>query len=139
LYSVSFQKIYIDTENVFPELTAIIDVEDGVVKAISWDDGCLFCPDSECSTNTYGYDGEAANVGTPVGSCGTTRSDCDAGVTNQSTGCDLKLHIVWTGTDGNGLAFQSSAYRFSAFPNQDWSDNLNLPTSLADLGISLGA
>jgi hypothetical protein len=49
----------------------------------------------------------------------------------------LKLHIVWTGTDGNGLAFQSSAYRFSAFPNQDWSDNLNLPTSLSDLGITL--
>jgi hypothetical protein len=133
---VSFQKIYINTDKVFPELTAIIDVEDGVVKAISWDDGCLFCPDSECSTNTFGYDGKAASVGTPVGSCGKTRTECDLGVIADSTECDLKLHIVWTGTDANGIAFQSSAYRFSAFPDQDWSDSLNLPTNLGDLGIS---
>eukprot|EP00980_Cylindrotheca_fusiformis_P015056 scaffold4157_cov136-Cylindrotheca_fusiformis.AAC.6 len=122
------------TANVFPELTAIIDVEDGVVQAISWDDGCLFCKDSECSKNTFGFNGQEADIGAPVGSCGTARTACDV----DSPECDLKLHVVWTGTDVDGDPFLSSAYRFSAFPKQEWGDSLDFPTSFSDLGISFG-
>jgi hypothetical protein len=51
----------------------------------------------------------------------------------------VTIYTVWTGTDTNGEAFKSAAYRFSAFPKQDWTDNIpsfNIPTSFEDLGVS---
>ena len=111
---------------------------DGVVDGITWDDGCIFCKELECSTNTFGFDGEIAAIQTPTGGCGKTKQTCDEGISSQSTECDIAFHVVWTGTDADGTPFQSSAYRFSAFPQQDFVDSLNIPTSISDLGISIG-
>lgn len=140
-YSLSFQKLYYDEEaaKIYPQLTAIIDVKDGVVDGITWDDGCIFCSDFDCGTNTYGYNGEEAALPTPTGGCAKTKDVCDQGITTQSTECDIAFHVVWTGTDGNGTPFQSSAFRFSAFPTQDFVDSLNIPTSLSDIGINIGS
>lgn len=137
-HSVSFQKLYYDDEEggkIYPQLTAIIDVEEGIVKGITWDDGCIFCKDLQCGKNTYTFKGTEAALDTPTGGCGTPESECADG--ESSTVCDIAFHVVWTGTDGEGRPFQSSAYRFSAFPKQDFVDSLNLPTSFSDLGINV--
>ncbi|KAL3929934.1 MAG: hypothetical protein SGBAC_011989 [Bacillariaceae sp.] len=135
----SFQKLYFDQDEgkIYPQLTAIIDVVNGVVEGITWDDGCIFCKDLECGTNTFEYNGEEAALPTPTGGCGKDKATCDEGISGQSTVCDIAFHVVWTGTDSEGTPFQSSAYRFSAFPQQDFVDSLNIPTSFSDLGISL--
>lgn len=129
--SYTLQKWYYNTQRqtISPAMTAIIEVDDGIVKRITWDDGCIFCRDKACGTENYGYDGMQDNL-TATGICEESKEDCDS----SNPVCDITFHVVWTGTDGNGRPFQSSAYRFSAFPKQDFVDGLNIPT-LSDLGI----
>lgn len=119
-------------------MTAIIDVEDGIVKGITWDDGCIFCQESDCGAKNFGFNGTEINLLNPTGGCAQTKKSCIEGLANQTAACDIAFHVVWTGTDGNGRPFESSAYRFSAFPKQNFVDNLNIPTSLGDLGINIG-
>jgi hypothetical protein len=140
--SLSFQKRYYDGfEKVFPHLTAIIDVENGVVKGIAWDDACIFCGKSECEKNTFdfnGFLGSKDEFGQEVGGCYVTLDKCKEALLDGRSDCDLILYTVWTGTDSNGVAFQSSAYRFSTFPAQELSDRFsqNLPSfELPDIGL----
>lgn len=127
---MSFQKRYYDGfDRVYPYLTAIINVDNGIVTGITWDDACLFCAAKDCDPNTFDFEGNLATESEarqPVGGCGVPSEDC-----KQDTpgGCDLLLYVVWTGTDSQGRDFRSSAYRFSAFPAQSWTDRIsqNLP------------
>ena len=126
--SVSFQKLYVNItkELVYPQLTAIIDVEMGDVVGISWDDGCIFCKSSECDENTFNFQGELSTPIDDAGSCGETVDFCRDSLARESGECDLMLYVVWTGTDSNGRAFKSAAYRFSAFPKQELGDNFDI-------------
>lgn len=113
-------------------MTAIIDVQDGVVLGIAWDDASLFCTKSETERNTFDYAGNAGSsgqFGQPVDGCFITEDECTASYNNGETACDLVLYVVWTGTDSKGNSLQSSAYRFSAFPAQELGDRFsqNLP------------
>jgi hypothetical protein len=71
--SLSFQKRYFDGVNkVYPHLTAVVDVKDGVVQGIAWDDACIFCAKNECEANTFdfaGFKGSESDFEQPVGSC----------------------------------------------------------------------
>jgi hypothetical protein len=135
---LSFQKRYYDGfEKIYPHLTAVIDVEEGVVKGIAWDDACIFCSKSECEDNTFDFNGFlASDANQPVGGCFLSLETCKAYALEGRTDCDLILYTVWTGTDSNGVAFKSSSYRFSAFPTQGWSDSISqsLP-SFEDVGL----
>jgi hypothetical protein len=56
---------------------------------------------------TYGAGASSQNpsvTGTPALNCAETPEECD-----------LKLYVVWTGTDANGNYFQSAGLRFSRF------------------------
>jgi len=125
--ALSFQKLYYGgDEKVFPYLTAIITVNEGIVTGITWDNACVFCTAEECKDNTLGYNGEMATTEVaqqPVGACPIPIEECN---TSDDTQCDLLLYVVWSGTDSNGRDFMSSANRFSAFPKQSWSDRINL-------------
>lgn len=121
---ISFLRLYSDTTNnkIYPFLTAIINVDNGVVTGITWDDACVFCPNRDCDEITYDYNGDLQTQqtsGQPSAGCFLETSSC------KDRACDLLLYVVWTGTDSGGRAFQSSAYRFSAFPKQDWGDTVN--------------
>lgn len=144
--SLSFQKRYFDGyERVFPYLTAIINVEQGIVDGITWDDACLYCTANECEPNTFDFAGNLATEAEarqPVGGCGVLTEECKKLVTpgdEQADGCDLLLYVVWTGTDSRGRDFRSSAYRFSAFPAQSWTNRISqglpdfVPQSTEDL------
>lgn len=131
--SLSYQKRYFDgSDRIYPYLTAIVDVSDGVVTGISWDNACIFCSSNECEPNTYDFAGNLAtesDAQQPVGGCYITKEDCNKALEEGKADCDLLLYVVWTGTDSQGRDFQSSAYRFSAFPAQSWTDRVsqNLP------------
>ena len=108
---------------IFPHLTAIIDVEHGRVRGVTWDDACGFCGGGECTGVTYDYNGvpqTRSSAGQAVGGCPSSEDECAA----NPESCDLLLYVVWTGTDADGHSFQSAANRFSNFPAQDISDRL---------------
>jgi hypothetical protein len=141
--SLSFLKVYYDAtkDRVYPFLTAIIDVQKGVVRGITWDDACVFCGGTECLENTYNYNGVAQNkssAGQVTRSCFVTTEDCNNVLSTNASAitCDITMYVVWSGTDANGIALQSQAYRFSAFPPQELKDRLTqllVPDKAADL------
>ena len=128
---ISYQRKYYDGfSKVYPFLTAILDVKNGVVDGIAWDDGCLFCRKIQCLENTFDFTGLKGNeeeFRQKTKGCYIT-SDLCVPENEDGTGkniCDLQLYVVWTGTDSNGLALQSSNFRFSAFPVQELTDRFS--------------
>lgn len=119
--ALSFQRRYYDatTNFIFPYLTIIVDVVDGVVRGIAWDDACVFCEKKQCIPNTYNFDGTEATseqASQPTNGCYLTKAICEGFQVTGNDVCDLKLYVVWTGTDVNGNVLMSSDSRFSAFP-----------------------
>ncbi|KAL7576723.1 hypothetical protein ACA910_005644 [Epithemia clementina (nom. ined.)] len=127
--TLSFLRLYYQftaagTGTIYPYLTAIIDVDKGRVRGITWDDACVFCGGFECQPITYNYDGvlqTSGSAGQSVGGCPMTLDECQT----DPTACDVLLYVVWTGSDAEGNAFQSGANRFSTFPAQDWGNRLS--------------
>lgn len=146
--SLSFLRVYYDPIDgrIFPFLTAIIDVEGGIVKGIAWDNACVFCAPNLCLENTYNFDGvlqsqeslagqskgcylakqECDNIQvqkekqcTSAGTCREGQTEC-----NCENNCDVRVYVVWTGSDVDGKPFQSSSSRFSAFPAQRLQDRV---------------
>jgi hypothetical protein len=129
--ALSFLRLYFDQskQRVYPFLTAIMDVNKGVVRGITWDDACVFCGGLKdaCEENTYNYNGVAQDrksARQKTKSCYYSVQDCDKQLTtnSSSTACDLTLYTVWSGTDADGKALQSQAFRFSQFPVQGLAD-----------------
>ncbi len=107
-------------------MTAIIDVAEGVVQGIVWDDASIFCGRDKQEPNTFDFAGVSGNenrFGQPVVGCFNAKDECSTNPETNTT-CDLLLYVVWTGTDSTGRSFLSSSYRYSAFPPQDWTDRL---------------
>jgi hypothetical protein len=136
---LSFLRVYYDPKEyrIYPFLTAIIDVKNGVVQGIAWDNACVFCSPGRCLENMYNFDGQMASeldVNAPSKGCYFTEEECNEIVKTGGTDCDVILFAVWTGTDKNGKTFQSSSKRFSAFPPAGIQDALmsSLP-SFSDL------
>ena len=128
---------------VYPHLTAIIDVKDGLVRGITWDDACVFCSGFDCDEITVNFEGVMQNkdtAGQLTRGCGNTLTDCSEKHANGGTDCDLVLYVVWTGTDVDGKALLSSASRFSAFPAQELQNRLtqNLPDAVKNVGDDSG-
>jgi len=126
---LSFLRVYYDPANfrIYPFLTAVIDVEKGIVQGVAWDDACVFCGKSRCLENMYNFDGKLAselNINSPSKGCYFTEEECNKIHADGGTDCDITLYAVWTGTDIDGNAFQSSGNRFSAFPPGRLQDRL---------------
>lgn len=123
--SVSFLRKFYDRDvGVFPYLTAIINVQDGVVRGISWDDACVFCGSNRCVENTYDFSGQQAFPREPTTGCYLTKQECSDIHSKGGNTCDLTLYVVWTGTDANGNYFTSSSKRFSAFSPKQIKDQV---------------
>jgi hypothetical protein len=132
LQSLSFLKMYynIQSKRVYPFLTAIVNVNRGVITSITWDDACVFCSPNECEQVTYDFNGNLQSPetsGQPTGGCYIPQNECKTGTAGDNKGvnvCDLMLYVVWSGTDASNRAFQSSNSRFSAFPPQNIQDRI---------------
>ena len=114
--SLSFLRRYYEQNQglIYPFLTAIVNVKDGVVNGIAFDDSCGFCPPDACLENTYGFDGLPATV-EPSRGCSMTKTTCDEIHGAGGNQCDLQLYVVWTGTDEDGNVLNSADSRFSLF------------------------
>jgi len=123
---LSFLRGYFDKVfGIFPHLTAIVDVRDGVVQGIAWDDACVFCDANRCQENTYAFDGDQVTLEEPTKGCYYTKEECDVIHSQGGYDCDLTLHVVWTGTDANGNFLTSSNKRYSAFNPKQIRDYLS--------------
>jgi hypothetical protein len=114
----------------FPAYTAVVQLEKGVPTSISWDDGCFFCDDAgpRCAAT-----GLPRSDGKPLDgrlkSCFMTAEECGpvsdgggggsggggGGAAPQGSPCDLKVFVVWTGTDADGGFMTSAGRRFSRY------------------------
>ena len=131
-HSLSFLRLYYDPNKkfVFPYLTAIIDVRDGIVQGIAWDNACVFCSSENCLENTFNFNGELTpDLAGQSKGCYLTKATCnslkEAKDATTGTTCDVQLFVVWTGTDDQGNVFSSSGNRFSAFPPGRIQDRIN--------------
>ncbi|PRP89782.1 7,8-dihydro-8-oxoguanine triphosphatase NUDT15 [Planoprotostelium fungivorum] len=69
--------------------SAIIQLNRGVIDNIYWDDGCKECSDTAC------FDGQT---------CAITMTDANNCVNaNTTSTCNIKVYIVWSGTDADGF------------------------------------
>lgn len=116
-----------------PLYTVIIGMDKGAVSYISWDDGCIFCATNgaECIDNTIDTNTSVPMEGSPEhrncvqnadycypASTAANSSDYNYGnatSTIAQSPCDLKVFIVWTGTDSSGRYLTSAGKRFSRF------------------------
>lgn len=103
------------TVYVWPLLTAVVHVVDGRVDALTWDDGCFFCDANGdlCKFNAMDPSLYKLYPEPEFRGCAETVTSCST--EDESNSCDLKLYVVWTGTDANGDFFRSAGLRFSRF------------------------
>lgn len=113
----------------FTYMTAVINVEKGVVKSISWDDGCLTCFASGCGQNSViTTDGKPQLISESDtrykayrgNNCFQVSSDC-----TKDKNCDLTIFLVWEGSDKKGRVFQSSNLRLSRFQSGSLESAIN--------------
>lgn len=86
---------------VVPFWTLIINVNNGAVSSLTWDDDCSTCDSTHCID----------------GNCAVDIVNCDfyGGPTN----CDIKVYVAWSGTDTDGYYFTSEQSTLSRF--RQWS------------------
>jgi len=115
--SISFLRRVYDREHgrVYPHLTAIINVVDGKVDGILWDETCVFCSNDKCLENTLFFNGTEAHLKEPSRGCYKTTRECDDLHRAGGNDCDLTVYFTWTGTDVKGNPLLSSNKRFSMF------------------------
>jgi hypothetical protein len=144
-----------------PVYTAIIQMTNGVVTDIGWDDGCLFCPENtdECTFNAFSVNASQPIPDQTLRGCRKASVDCYpetftndnaangtavANATLTDSACDLKVFLTWTGTDKNGQFLRSAGKRFSRYRAfgiaTAYQSAINLATDAVAIGeTALGA
>jgi len=100
---------------IFRDLTAIIEVDEGIVTAIKWDRACRNCPHNQREENIYNFHGNVTETyGKHHRACYLKKSQCESNDMSKEY-CDVNIYFVWTGTDINGTALSSVNSRMSEF------------------------
>ncbi|GAB5033836.1 Hypothetical protein NocV09_01501510 [Nannochloropsis oceanica] len=125
----SFQKLYRQEDplgRTFPILTAIINLDRGVVTGITFDNGCVLCNNSDrCVENTYDFLGELYSGVGATSDCFLTDAECAANTQADPRACQLTVYVTWTGTDAKGNFLTSSSRRFSLFSSYSVNSYVN--------------
>lgn len=82
-----------------PFWTLVVEITDGLVSKLTWDDSCPLCETSDLCV-------EERN-------CGVVHSSCGNSV--DSNNCNLQIYLAWFGTDVDGKYMTSSDKRLSRF------------------------
>jgi len=135
-----------------PVYTAIIQMDNGVVSNIGWDDGCFFCAEN---TDTCAFSAFNANASLPIADstlrgCRKASDECyaDAFTNDQATNttgnatltagnCDLKIFLTWTGTDRNGQYLRSANKRFSRYRAFGVATAYQAAVNIAEEGMNI--
>eukprot|EP00462_Mataza_sp_D1_P001702 CAMPEP_0175092840 /NCGR_PEP_ID=MMETSP0086_2-20121207/2678_1 /TAXON_ID=136419 /ORGANISM="Unknown Unknown, Strain D1" /LENGTH=238 /DNA_ID=CAMNT_0016365731 /DNA_START=46 /DNA_END=762 /DNA_ORIENTATION=+ len=100
-----------------PFWTAIIELRDGFVQSINWDDGC------------WGCDRESAACLDKT--CSVPHSECfDESTRSGAVNCDVKVYVGWFGTDKNGKYLTSAGKRLSRFRSTSLQDLFNAASDI---------
>jgi hypothetical protein len=84
-----------NNKKIVPFWTVIVELDQGQVRKLQWDDGCYGCDESSC------IDSHA---------CGEHYLACTS-----EKDCDLKIFMGWYGTDVSGNYLTSASKRLSRF------------------------
>jgi hypothetical protein len=113
-----------------PFYTIIVSLSQGKVSYITFDDGCYFCASNgaECISTAVDLNTSTAVPTSELLGCREPASYCypaSSNGANESTSsnttvlplspCDLKVFVVWTGTDAAGTYLTSAGRRLSRF------------------------
>ncbi|CAD7971075.1 unnamed protein product [Amoebophrya sp. A120] len=101
-----------------PFVSLVINIEDGNIKSLVFDNICPNCSDNQCLPSQQHLDADYAPVGSPRSSSKTC--SLETAVLQQAQ--DFKIFVTWAGTDKNGRHCKSSAFRFSRFAGATLSD-----------------
>ena len=110
---------------VVPFFTLIVDMKNGFIDNVYWQDDC-----STCTSDAFVYsDDGACNCGVPITSCiGYNASvTTSASLTSQTSfanttvSCDVQIYIAYSGTDGGGNVLTSASRTIANF--RKWSLN----------------
>jgi len=140
-YPATFSSEYTTSVQVIPVLTAIIQVKNGAVTGVDWDDGCFFCSegDPECTAYALNSSYSVSPTGESSFSCAQSNftSSCVQETSTPFTNvCDLKLYVVWSGTDSQGNSFASAGLRFSQYRAYGIGSLYNSALSSVDSGLN---
>ncbi|KAL4479246.1 hypothetical protein ABPG72_011458 [Tetrahymena utriculariae] len=101
------------TPYVFPIQSAVIQIQNGKITGIDWDNGCWNGSSSTvCKQLTISTLDSTGNQTTYTES-NNFITDCTNNATDGS--CDPKIYISWMGTDSNGNYMTSAGLRMSRF------------------------
>jgi len=132
--TLSFVRRWYDADQnrqlIFPYLTIIVDVFQGNIRGLVWDNGCVYCSKTvgnRCMEDTFNFNATPAiqnnqtytnGINEPTKGCWLRKDECDKYTLQDGSNpvCDLKVYATWTGTDANKRVLTSADNRFSAFP-----------------------
>jgi len=113
--------------------TAVVNVDKGNITSIEWDDdGCKGCnegyyvgfkPACNCGLAYDTYSSECLNANV---------TDIDSTVSGHQDVCDMKVYLVWAGTDQNGEKMQSLSFAPSQFAKYSAINTFQAAAGVAD-------
>ena len=110
---------------VVPFFTLIIDMSQGYIDSVYWQDDC-----TTCTSEAFVYsDDGACNCGVPVSSCIGFNASVTTSATqtstsvfaNSSVSCDVQIYVAYSGTDSGGNVLTSASRTIANF--RKWSLN----------------
>ena len=150
----------------FPIFTVILTLDHGVVQSVAYDEGCFFCatntpqcdytalhanfsqtiydPDlkgcrleqSACYPKGFGTPNVGANSTTPAANATLVAPPSNTTVPAADS-CDLRVYVVWTGTDARGNGLMSANKRFSRYRQFNVATAYQSALNAADTGYQL--
>merc|ERR1719350_300648 len=118
---VSCPQAIASRSHVADHISAVINLEEGKVHSIVWDNGCSACGGPILDNPRCLRNSQQLHPGTYIegpeltgdGVCATDR--CEA------AGCDLNVFVTWAGTDSEGNHLLSAGQRISLFEGATFS------------------
>jgi hypothetical protein len=151
----------------FPIYTAIITLNRGVVSSVAFDEGCFFCAENtpQCDYNALHanlsqtiYDRDlkgcslsqaacypasfsaaalAGNASAAAAAAANATLAAAANATAPASPCDLRLYVVWSGSDAKGNGLLSANKRFSRYRQFNVATAYQSALNAADTATSL--
>ncbi|CAD7958410.1 unnamed protein product [Amoebophrya sp. A25] len=121
---VTCPQIYRQGSKIVPFVSLVINVSEGAVKSLVWDNLCPNCSDDACLRSQTALDEKYE----PTGEARDVSKTCSQDTSGLEQAHDFKIFLTWAGTDVNGRHCKSSAFRFSRFAGSTLSDMYRFTT-----------
>eukprot|EP00924_Labyrinthula_sp_SR-Ha-C_P004155 snap_masked-scaffold_3-processed-gene-15.55-mRNA-1 protein AED:1.00 eAED:1.00 QI:0/-1/0/0/-1/1/1/0/211 len=104
------KKLFLASQYSVTQITVVIELDEGNVDSIYFDDGCFSCS-KNCFENAFDYSSNSVSV-----SGRSSGKDCFLDLSSDEESQDeLSIYFVWKGTDKDGKTLSSYNKRLSNF------------------------